>query len=173
MGECRLGLEAALALPRDHEIAVPVRLQPVELALGGDAPVEHHQRPRRYPERVQHAGKRPVFPDVARKHPGTPYKTTPVQHQPQGEQLAVAALLLRMPPPRLGLTRHIALVIGVGQIVERYRRRQLEQVHGAVEQMRLDRLAVCHQGIRCPVQLHRPHGLEVHTQQLPQSTALA
>ena len=39
--------------------------------------------------------------------------------------------------------------------------------------MSLDRLAVGHQGIRGPVQLHRPHGLEVHAQQLPQGAALA
>ena len=80
-------------------------------------------------------------------------KTTPVQHQPQGEQLAIAALLLRMPPPCLGLIRHIAFIIGVRQIVERHRRRQVEQVHGAVEQMRLDRFAVCDQGTGGPVQL--------------------
>ena len=65
------------------------------------------------------------------------------------------------------------LVPRCGQIVERHRWRLVEQVHGAVEQMRLDRPAVCNQGIRGPVQLHRPHGLEVHTQQLPQGTALA
>ena len=36
-----------------------------------------------------------------------------------------------------------------------------------------DGLAMLHQRIACPVQLHRPHGLEVHPQQLAQGAALA
>ena len=77
-----------------------------------------------------------------------------------------------MTPPRIGLIRRLALVEGVRQIVERHRRRQIEQIHRRPEQMRLDHFAVTHQRIGGPVQLHRPHGLEVHLKQLPQRTAL-
>ena len=46
------------------------------------------------------------------------------------------------------------------------------QPHGAVEQMRLDRLAVLHQGVRGAVELHRADGLEVDAEQLPEAAAL-
>ena len=71
-------------------------------------------------------------------------------------------------PDRGGL-----LVPRCGQIVQRHRRRQIERTHRASEQLRLDGLAMLHQGVRGPIQLHRPHGLEIHPQQLAQRAALA
>ena len=49
---------------------------------------------------------------------------------------------------------------------------EVEQPQGLVEQMGLDGLAVRHQRIGGAIELHRPHGLEVHLQQLAQSAAL-
>ena len=65
------------------------------------------------------------------------------------------------------------LVPRCGQIEQRDRGRETEQVHGALEQPRLDDVAVLHQGVGGPVQLHRPHGLVVHAQQFAQSAVAA
>ena len=50
---------------------------------------------------------------------------------------------------------------------------EVEQPQGLVEQMGLDGLAVRHQRIGGAIELHRPHGLEVHLQQLAQGAAFA
>ena len=78
-----------------------------------------------------------------------------------------------MPPSRLRLVRRTSLEIGVRQVVQRHRRGGVEQIHRGVEQVRLDGLAVPHQRVGGPVQLHRAHRLEIHAQQLPQGAALA
>ena len=49
---------------------------------------------------------------------------------------------------------------------------EVEQPHRPVEQVVLDGLAVGHQRIGGAIELHRPHGLEVHLQQLAQGAAL-
>ena len=74
---------------------------------------------------------------------------------------------------RLGLIGRLTLVEGVRQIVQRDRRFQAEKSHRLAEQVRFDGLAMLHQRIGGPVQLHRPHGLEVHPQQLAQGATLA
>ena len=78
-----------------------------------------------------------------------------------------------MPPSRLRLVRRTPLEIGVRQVVQRHRRGGVEQIHRALEQVRFDGLAVLHQRVGGPVQLHRAHRLEIHPQQLPNGAALA
>ena len=46
MGRGRLGVEPAPALAADHDVAVSVLGKPRDLLPRGDAPVEHHARPR-------------------------------------------------------------------------------------------------------------------------------
>ena len=67
----------------------------------------------------------------------------------------------------------IALEVGVGQIEQRHRGRQAEQVHGGLVQPRLDGVAVFYQGVGGPVQLHRPHGFVFHAQQFAQTAVAA
>ncbi len=65
------------------------------------------------------------------------------------------------------------LVPRCGQVEQRDRGREAEQVQGALEQPRLDDVAVLHQGVGGAVQLHRPHGFAVHAQQLAQTAVPA
>ena len=77
-----------------------------------------------------------------------------------------------MPAFCLRLPARFAFEVRVGQVVERHRRLQVEQAHGPLEQVRLDRLAMLHQRVRGAVELHRADGLEVHAEQLPQAAAV-
>ena len=96
-----------------------------------------------------------------------------VEHQPQGEQRAIGALVLGVSAQRLGLAPRLTLEVGVAQVVERDRGVEVKQVHRAVEQMVLDCLAVRHQRIGGAIQPHRSHGGELHPQQLAQGAAFA
>ena len=78
-----------------------------------------------------------------------------------------------MPVPRQRLLAGVAFEVGVGQIEQRDRGREAEQVHGTLEQPRLDDAAVLHQGVGSAVQLHRSHGFVVHAQQFAQSAVPA
>ena len=69
------------------------------------------------------------------------------------------------------LLARLALEVGVGQVVEGHRRLAVEQPHRAVEQMRLDRLAMLHQRVRGAVELHRADGREVDAEQLAEAAA--
>ena len=102
----------------DRQIAVAVLAQPGDVGLGGDTCVHHHQRVRRRAQGVQHRRQGPVFIDRAGEHLGTAHEARAVEHQPQGEQRAIRALLLGVTAfgPRLG--RRLALEEGVGQVVE-------------------------------------------------------
>ena len=73
----------------------------------------------------------------------------------------------------LALGRRLALEEGVGQVVERHRGAQAEQIRRPIEQLRLDRRALRHQGIGDAVQAHHAHALEVHAQQLAEGRTLA
>ena len=73
----------------------------------------------------------------------------------------------------LGLRRRLTLEEGVGQVVERDRLGQAEQVRHLFEQVALDRRALRQQGIGGPVEAHHAHPLEVHAQQLAEGRTLA
>ena len=167
-----IGIEAAVAFAADHQIAVAVVAQPSHTGVGGDTAVHHHQGADRRLQCFEHPGQRPVFPDVAGEDFRAAHEAAGIEHQAQGQQRAVAALLFRVPALRLRLVARLALEVGVGQVVERHRRLQVEQPHRAVEQMRLDRLAMLHQHVRGAVELHRTDGLEVDAEQLPETAAL-
>ena len=166
-----LGVELPVAFTADDQIAVAVVAQPPDGGLGGDAAVHHHQGAGRRIECLQHAGQRAVFPDVAGEDLRAAHEAAGVEHQAQGQQRTVAALLFRVPALCLRLRARLAFEIGVGQVVEGHRRLQVEQSHGPLEQMRLDRLAVLHQRIRGAVELHRADGLEVDAEQLAEAAA--
>ena len=76
-----------------------------------------------------------------------------------------------MAAARLGLLCCLALEVGVGQVIEGDGGRQREQVQGLLEQVRLDRRPMRHEGVGGPVQLHGVHTLEVHVQELAQRAA--
>ena len=72
----------------------------------------------------------------------------------------------------LRVARRVTLEIGVGQIVEGDRPVESEQPADARKQRRFKRLAMAHQHIGGPIQLHQTHRLEVDIEQLAQPTAL-
>ena len=167
-----LGVELAVTFAADDQIAVVVVAQPLHAGFGGDAAVHDHEGAGRRIQRLEHAGQRALFPDVAGEDLGAAHEAAGVEHQAQGQQRAVAALLLRVPALRLRLLARLAFEVGVGQVVEGHRRLQVEQPHRAVEQMRLNRLAMLHQRVRGAVELHRAGGLEVDAEQLSEAAAL-
>ena len=94
------GIEAAVAFAADHQIAVAVVAQPSHTSVGGDAAVHHHQGADRRLQCFEHPGQRPVFPDVAGEDLRAAHEAAGIEHQAQGQQRAVAALLLRVPALR-------------------------------------------------------------------------
>ena len=122
---------------------------------------------------VEHGRQGRVFVDRAREHFGPAHEARAVEHQPQGEQRAIAALLLGVAAFGLGLGRRLTLEEGVGQVVQRDRLGQGEQVRHLPEQVGLDRRAPRQQGIGGPVEAHHAHPLEVHAQQLAEGRTLA
>ena len=124
-------------------------------------------------ERRQHPFQRGVLVDIAGKDFASAHEAAAIEHQPQGQERAVAALLLRVTAPRLGLLRRDALEERVGQVDQGDRVLETEQVAHRLEQVVLDRPAMGHQGIRGTVEPHHAHGLEVRVQQLAKGAALA
>ena len=171
-GHGGLGVELPAALAADDQIAVAVLAQPRDAVVGGDAAVHDHQGAGRRLQRFEHAGQRAVLPDVAGEDLRAAHEAAGVEHQPQGQQRTVAALLLRVPALGLWLRARLAFEVGVGQVVEGDGRLQVEQAHGPLEQVRLDRLAMLHQRVRGAVELHRADGLEVDAEQLPEAATL-
>ena len=165
------GVELPVAFAADDQIAVGVVAQPRDGGLGGDAAVHDHQGAGWRVERLEHAGQGAVLADVAGEDLRAAHEAAGIEHQAQGQQRTVAALLLRVPAPGLRLRTRLAFEIGVGQVVEGDGRLQVEQAQGAVEQMRLDRLAMLHQRVRGAVELHRADGLEVDAEQLAEAAA--
>ena len=126
-GQRQLGIEAAGAFPADRQIAVAVPAQPGDVGLGGDPRIHHHQRVRRRAQGPEHRRQGPALVDRAREHLGAAHEARAVEHQPQGQERAIRALLLGMAARGLGLGRRRALEEGVGQVVERHRGAQPEQ----------------------------------------------
>ena len=147
-GGGQFGIEKTGALAADHQILVAVLPQPSDVVLGGNACIHHHQGVPGRPQSLQHRPKRLVFVGIARKHFGAAHEARTVQHQPQGEQRAVGALLFRVPPPGLGLVCGLAFEERVGEVVQRHRVTQAEQLRHPIEQVILDGLAMGHQIIR-------------------------
>ena len=166
-----LSVELTVRFAADDQIAVVVLTQPLHAGLGGDAAVHDHEGAGWRLQRLEHVGQRALFADVAGEDLGATHEAAGVEHQAQGQQRTVAALLLRVPALRLRLLARLALEVGVGQVVEGHRRLAVEQPHRAVEQMRLDRLAMLHQRVRGAVELHRADGLEVDAEQLAEAAA--
>ena len=166
-----LGVELTVRFAADDQIAVVVLTQPLHAGLGGDAAVHDHEGAGWRRQRFEHAGQRALFADVAGEDLGAAHEAAGVEHQAQGQQRTVAALLLRVPAFCLRLLARLALEVGVGQVVEGHRRLAVEEPHRAVEQMRLDRLAMLHQRVRGAVELHRTDGFEVDAEQLPEAAA--
>ena len=131
------GVELPVAFATDDQIPVAVLTQPRDTRVGGDAAVHHHQGAGRRLERLEHPGQGAVFPDVAGEDLRPAHEAAGVEHQAQGQQRAIAALLLRVPALGLRLLARLAFEVGVGQVVEGHCRLQVEQPHGLVEQMRL------------------------------------
>ena len=172
-GDGPLGVEATGALAADHQITVAVVTQPGHVVLGGNPRIHHHQGVGGRVQGLEHRLQRLVFVDPAGKHFGAAHETRTVQHQPQGQQRTVAALLFRVPPLCLGLVFGLAFEKRVGEVVQRHRVTQPEQLRHLLEQVLLDGLPMRHQRIRDTVKTHQAHGLEVHLQQLPQPATLA
>ncbi len=167
----RLGIELPAALAAHHQIAVSGLAQPGDALLGGDAPIHHHQGVAGGLERLQHLRQGPMLGHVAGEDLGAADETAAIEHEPQGEEGTIPALVLGMPPLRLGLILGPALEVTVGEIVEGDRGPQIEQAHRLLEQVGFNGVPVRHQGVRGPVQLHRAHGLEVDPQQFAQAAA--
>ena len=172
-GGGQVRVEAAGALPADHQVAVAVLPQPGDVVFGGHPRVHDHQRVRRGAQGFEHRRQSRVLIHRTGEHLGPAHEARAVQHQPQGQQRAVRALLLGMAPPGLVLGLRLALEIGVGQVVQRHRAGQPEQVRRPVEQVGLDGPAMHQQGVGYPVQAHRAHAPEVDVQKLPQGRAFA
>ena len=162
----RLGVEVPGALAAHDQVTIPLLAQPLEAVLGRDAAVHHHHGGARGLERFEHLGERVMLAHVAGEHLRAAHEAAGVEHQPQGEQRAIGTLVLGVSAQRLGLAAHLALEVGVGQVVQRDGGMQVEQIHRPVEQMVLDGLSVGHQGIGGAIELHQLQGLEVHPQQL-------
>ena len=169
----RLGVEAPGAFAADHQVAVALLTQPPHAVLGGDSAVHHHQGGARGVERVEHLGQRVMFAHVAGEDLRATHEAAGIEHQPQGEERAIGAFFLGVSASCLGLPARLAFEVGIGQVVQRDRRAQVEQVHRPVEQMVLDGLAVRHQRIGGAIELHRVQGLEVDSQQLIERAAFA
>ena len=167
-----LGVELPVAFAADDEIAVAVVAQPRHAGLGGDAAVHHHEGVLGRLKRPEHAGQRLLFPDVAGEDLRAAHEAAGVEHQAQGQQGAVGALLLRVPALRLRLLARLAFEVRVGQVVEGHRRLQVEQPHRPVEQALLDRLAMLHQRVRGAVELHRAGRLEARAEQLAETATV-
>ena len=93
----RLGVEVPGALAAHDQVAVALLTQPVQPLLGGDAAVHHHQGGARGVERIEHLGERVMLAHIAGEDLGAAHEAAGVEHQPQGEERAVGALVLGVP----------------------------------------------------------------------------
>ena len=114
-----------------------------------------------------------MFAHVAGEDLRAAHEAAGIEHQPQGEERAIGAFFLGMSALCLGLSARLAFEVGIGQVIERNRRAQVEQPHRPVEQMVFDGFAVRHQRIGGAIQAHRSHRCEVHVEQLAQGAAFA
>ena len=167
------GIEVPGVFAADDQVPIPLLAQPAHALLGGDAAVHHHQGTARGIEGIEHLRQGAVFAYVAGEHLGAAHEAAGVEHQPQGEQRAVGALVLGVSAPGLRLPPRPALEVGVGQIVRSNGPLQAEQSHRTVEEVAPDRLPVRHQGVGGAMQTHRPHRLEVRARQFAQGAAFA
>ena len=95
-----------------------------------------------------------------------------VQHQSQGQQRAVVALLFRAAPPGLGLGLGLAFEIGVGEVDQGDRGLPPEQPHGAREEPALQGLALLQQAVVGAVQGAQAERFEIAAEQFVQAAAL-
>ena len=103
----------------------------------------------------------------------TTREPAPVQHHAQGQERAVAALLLRAAPLSLRLRLGLALETRVGEIDEGDPRLLAEQSHRPREEARLQRLAIPQQQVAGTVEGAQAHCFEVAAQQPAKTAALA
>ena len=98
----RLGIELPVALAAHHQIAVSGLAQPGDALLGGDAPIHHYEGVAGGLERLQHLRQGPMLGHVAGEDLGAADEAAAIEHEPQGEEGTIPALVLGMSPLRLG-----------------------------------------------------------------------
>ena len=170
-----LGIELLVALPADDQIAVTLFGEPGEVLLGGDPGIEHHRRGHGaggQREVLQHLLQGLGLADVAREDLAALGKAAGVQHQGQGHQRAVGALLLGVAVLGLGVAAGRALEEGVGQVIQGNGLGEREQVPLLAVEMGLQGRAVGQELVAHPIQARQIQGAEVVVQQLPKATAL-
>ncbi len=135
-------VEDAPPLAAGHQAPVAPLAQPGDVPLRGETPVEHDGRLGRRVQGRRHGLRRAALGDVAGQDPGAAYEAAGVQHQAQREQRTVVALLPGMAAAGQRLPVRAALEARAGEVVQGDGGLQVEQVGGALEETRLDRVAV-------------------------------
>ncbi len=97
----RIKLPAAFAA--DHRVAVLLFFEPCDVGRRGDPGVHDDQRAVRGREAREHVLKRSGLRRVAGEHAGSADKPAAVQHEAQGDQGTVGALLFRAAAGGLGV----------------------------------------------------------------------
>ena len=174
----RSRLEARAGLPRHRPLLLrPLRGRAAQARLAvplrGEPSVEHDGRLGRRVQGRRHGLQRAALGDVAGQDPGAAHEAAGVQHQAQREQRTVVALLPGMAAAGQRLPVRAALEVRVGEVVQGDGGLQVEQIGGALEETRLDRVAVAQQAVAGALQGVPAHGLEVAAEQLAQGAALA
>ena len=109
---------------------------------------------------LEHPGQRAGLAGVAGEDPRAAHEAAGVEHEGEGEQGAVGALLLAAAALGGGLVGGGAFEVGVGEVVEGDGGLEVEQGEGFVEEELLDGGAVAHEGVGGAVELHGGEGLE-------------
>ena len=174
----RSRLEARAGLPRHRPLLLrPLRGRAAQARLAvplrGEPSVEHDGRLGRRVQGRRHGLQRAALGDVAGQDPGAAHEAAGVQHQAQRERRTVVALLPGMAAAGQRLPVRAALAARAGPVVQGDAGLQVEQVGGALEETRLDRVAVAQQAVAGALQGVPAHGLAVAAEQLAQGAALA
>ena len=153
----------------DDDVTVAVLAQPLHPVLGGDAPIHDHPRAGRRVQRLEHAGQRLRFLDVAREHPLR--RTNPLPSSTRPSVNSGQSLRFSFECPRRAFGWSAAPPSKrVRQVVQRHRRGGVEQIHRGVLN-RCDSMAS-----RCLISASEarynciaPSRLEIHAQNSPRA----
>jgi hypothetical protein len=104
-----------------------------DVGLCGNAGVHDPQGARRGVQAFQHRFQGADFGDVAGKGLRPLHEAAAVQYQTQSHERTIAALFFRAPVTGFAVMRHLAFKIGMGQVVQRDRGGQPEQIADARE----------------------------------------
>ena len=147
--------------------------QPSDVPLRGEPPVEHDDRLGRRVQGRRHGLQRAALGNVAGQDPGAAHEAAGVQRQAQRERRTVVALLPGMAVAGRRLPVRRALAARAGPVVQGDAGLQVEQGGGALEETRLDRVAVAQQAVAGALRGVPAHGLAVAAERLAQGAALA